>query len=247
MSPVDSPLTLPLSYRLLLSIFSALECAITVRSHASVLWSALSPAVVRIVQKSVALSHLQQLASVVPDCYELREERSTDNWNRVKVDVRVTRLRLSEEEREVGVVALNTSAASSSELAQRRQLLQQRLLDRALDEHERWYSTSSHASSPPFHPLVEGRWHADFPLDSLPPLPATELKGAAKSDRLSALDALESLSGHKRKWEEVEPLTPRSSLSRASSSASEQLLLTPSTRGSSNSSISALLLTPVSA
>ena len=240
------PLPLPVSYRLLLSVFSALECAITIRSHTSVLWSALSPAVIRIVQKSVTVSHLQQLACLVPDCYELREERSADGWGRVIVDVRVARLRLDDgrKQLEAGIVA-DSSAASSAELSQRRQLLEQRLLDRAIDEHTRWYNSSPHAAQP-FDPLIEGRWHAAFPLDSLPPLPEAEVTDVVKAERVSALDALESLSGHKRKWEEVEPLTPRSSVSRTSSSASE-LLLTPSTRNSSSSSILSLLDTPVSA
>ena len=238
-------LPLPVSYRLLVSIFSAVECATTVRSHSSVLWSILCPAVIRIVQKTVALSHMQQLACLMPDCYELREERSADSWGRLKVDVRVARLRLSDEEKGADTKASSeTAAGGGAELAVRRQLLEQRLLDRAIDEHNHWHSSSPHASQP-VNPLAESRWHTAFPLDSLPPLPKAEVKGAAKDEKVSALDALESLAGHKRKWEEVEPLTPRSFVSRASSNGSE-LLLTPSTRSSSTSTLSSLLDTPVS-
>ena len=240
------PLPLPVQYRFLLSMFSALECAITVRVQSSVLWSVLSPAIIRIVQKSVTLSHLQQLAALVPDCYELREERSVDGWGRVKVDVRVSRLRLGGE-REVEIGGLGgSSAASSAELKERRHLLEQRLLDRAIDEHAQWYSSTPDASQQPYDPVTEGHWHTEFPLDSLPSLPKAEIKGSLQHDKMSAHDALESLSGHKRKWEDVEPLTPRSSVSRSSSNASELLLLTPSTRSSSQSSTLSLLDTPVS-
>ena len=224
-------------------MLGALDCAMGVRQQSSLLFSSLQPAMQRVLQRSVQLAHIRQIAFIMPDCYRLQLHSAIDDWGRASVDYRVSAVS------PLGSSSASTamSAASSSQLTQRKQQLEQSLLDLVRKEHSSWWARrEQEAGRRQWDADVEGRWHPDFPLESCAAVGMVELRDSEEKSREEPVSLLERLTASREAERQrlTAARTPSSAASTASNAASDALPDCPATPSSRPSSLRRLTRQP---
>ena len=189
---IPLPSSLPVSFTLLLSLYSTLTSTLLLRSPPPPL-SSLGHSLSLALHRPIGLQQLQQLAYLVPEAMGVEEVRTVDGWGRLEVDHKVTGGRGGVEEEE---------------------LLQWRLRWLVKETHDGWLAGSKGDDR---FDVTRGAWHPLFPLEDTPAVPRAEVTRSA--DVKAAQSLLEAVIARRHAGTPT-PSTPSSSMSSGLEAAS---------------------------